>query len=399
MATWFAVTINSREAIPSAITTSKQPRAYTISDSRVQIYNPQTHQKLRVSNQSKQTWYVLKSAKLTEGNRHETFKYVYLDNAHQGWIAANHLKKVLPLNYKLKKAKAAIAINATTGQVLTQQNANSPQLVASTAKLMTIYLAMQKVQKTKAGWHQKVDVMKDKQLVKMSQDPAHGGFEFKKNRTYTVHDLVDAAMIQSSNNAAIALGEWVAGSNTKFIRLMNQTAKAWGLRQTHFVSSSGLENDDLKSFDLTVPGTSAKAANQLSAANLATIARKLITKYPEILSVSRQRVKKVAGETLYNYTPLLKGAESYDQKLKVDGLKIGYTPRAGTSFVGTGTPNNNRIITVIIKDKKVFDDTTKLMKAASKVNVPTTVINLAKQNQDNEHALSTKLIYQLKTLN
>ncbi|WP_252903942.1 hypothetical protein [Secundilactobacillus oryzae] len=107
----------------------------------------------------------------------------------------------------------------------------------------------------------------------------------------------------------------------------------------------------------------------------------------------------MAGETLYNYTPLLKGAESYDQKLKVDGLKIGYTPRAGTSFVGTGTPNNNRIITVIIKDKKVFDDTTKLMKAASKVNVPTTVINLAKQNQDNEHALSTKLIYQLKTLN
>nr|WP_252903948.1 serine hydrolase [Secundilactobacillus oryzae] len=75
-------------------------------------------------------------------------------------------------------------MNATTGQVLTQQNANSPQLVASTAKLMTIYLAMQKVQKTKAGWHQKVDVMKDKQLVKMSQDPAHGGLNSKESNLH-----------------------------------------------------------------------------------------------------------------------------------------------------------------------------------------------------------------------
>lgn len=357
-----------------------QPQAYRIVNSAATIYNPRTKQTLSVGTDVNRISYVVKKSSAVSSRGVSRVSYVYLSDQKQGWIWSRYLKRAAnATGPNLKNATAALSMNLATGQTLYAKNVNSPKLVASTAKLMTLYLVLTKVHSMKNGWNQVVTATQNKNLIKMSRDTEYGGFKFKTTHQYTVRDLVNAAVVQSSNNAAIALGEWVAGSNTKFVALMNQTAQDWHLTQTHFVSASGLENEDLKKFDLVLPGSSRDGANKLSASNLATIARKLLLRYPEIVDFSNQRTKKVDGQTLYNYNPLLEGAADYDNQLQVDGLKTGYTEKAGICYVGTAALHGNRIVTVILKDKNAFKDTDKLMKYTKTINVPIGAISLTKQ--------------------
>ena len=99
-------------------------------------------------------------------------------------------------------------MNLATGQTLYAKNVNSPKLVASTAARRCT--SFNKGSLNENGWNQVVTATQNKNLIKMSRDTEYGGFKFKTTHQYTVRDLVNAAVVQSSNNAAIALGEWVA---------------------------------------------------------------------------------------------------------------------------------------------------------------------------------------------
>ncbi|UQS86283.1 serine hydrolase [Nicoliella spurrieriana] len=283
------------------------------------------------------------------------YNYDYDDGA--SGITTNN---IVPGNYKMKHAAAAMAIDATNGQVIYAKNANKKMKVASIAKLMTLYLVVRKAQETN-GWNQVVDTSNAGLRSMSYNNNIGGGFKFVAGRKYTVRQLYRATLIESSNNAAIALGQWVAGSNGNFIDMMNKQAQAWDLNAT-FNSASGLENNDLVHYGYKYTG-GATAGNMVSAKALAVIAQHLLTYYPQVVNDAKLGTAKVAGQNLYNYNNLLKGRTFYDPKLYVDGLKTGYTPAAGLCFVGTGQlPGKHRIITVTINDPYEFSDQRDLMR-------------------------------------
>lgn len=264
---------------------------------------------------------------------------------------------------KVQSASAAFALDVNNNQIIYSQNADKKVKVASLAKLMTLYLTIQKAEKIN-GWNQVVDTS-NKGLRQLGDDLELGGFKFIPGHKYTVRDLYKAALVQSSNNSAIALGQWVAGSNVKFIKMMNEQAKAWHLDAT-FVSSSGLENSDLAKFGYAqVSGKD--DANMVSAKSIGIIADHVLSIYPKVIDDAKQVNEIVDGQTLVNENSLLPGRPFYDESLHVDGLKTGYTVAAGLCLVATAQqPGKNRVITVVINDYQEFSDTANLIKLVNR---------------------------------
>ncbi|GEO68861.1 D-alanyl-D-alanine carboxypeptidase family protein [Levilactobacillus acidifarinae] len=309
------------------------------------------------------TWYATQQATWKHGNSKGI--YLYVTNkagSVKGWIWHGYLTKgTAP--FGLKYAKGAVAMDASTGKVVWSKAANTARPIASVSKIMTLYLTLQKVNSGSGSWNDVVDTS-SKGLVAMGNDAACGGFKFKSGHKYTVQGLYYAAYLDSSNNAAIALGQWVAGSNAKFIQKMNAQAKSWGLTHTSFVSASGLENSDLKAFGYNYGSAN---ANLVSPKDVATISRHLINDYPRVVTDGKIGSKSVDGQSLYNYNNLLSGRKYYQASLNVDGLKTGYTPLAGYCFVGTGQKSGkHRVITVVLHDENEFTETRSLMNYAYK---------------------------------
>lgn len=307
------------------------------------------------------TWYATQQATLKHHNSKGI--YLYVSNASgsvAGWVWHGYLTKgTAP--FSLKYAKGAVAMDATTGKVIWSKAGNTARPIASVSKIMTLYLTLQKIESGKGSWNDVVDTS-SKGLVMMGNSASCGGFKFKTGHKYTVKDLYYAAYLDSSNNAAIALGQWVAGSNGAFIQQMNAQAKTWGLKHTSFVSASGLENSDLAAFSYSYGSAN---ANLVSPNDVATIARHLITDFPRVVTDGQIGSKYVDGQLLYNYNNLLQGRKYYQASLKVDGLKTGYTPLAGYCFVGTGQKaGKHRVITVVLHDENEFTETRSLMNYA-----------------------------------
>ncbi|MCL0312005.1 D-alanyl-D-alanine carboxypeptidase family protein [Apilactobacillus xinyiensis] len=259
-----------------------------------------------------------------------------------------------------KKAKASVALDVDKNTFVYDKNGNKNMRIASVAKLMTLYLVIQKAQNTNDGWNQVVNTS-SASLRRMGQSAAVGGFKFKKGYNYTVKQLYQAALIQSSNNATIALGEWVAGSNKAFINMMNNQSKAWNLNAT-FVSASGLENHDLSPYGYWVKGKY-REGNMVSARAVAIIASHVLKEYPRIVDDASKTKATVAGQTIRNVNRMLPGQTYYKKSLYVDGLKTGYTPDAGLCFVATGQkPGKDRLVTVVLNDNDEFSETKSLMK-------------------------------------
>ncbi|GLB46556.1 hypothetical protein WR164_05350 [Philodulcilactobacillus myokoensis] len=281
---------------------------------------------------------------------------------HRGYRMQSIKKRdLISDNYNVKHARAAVAMDANTGNVVYNKNGDKRMKIASVAKLMTLYLVAQKAQSINNGWNQQVNTS-NAGLKRMSYNSTlNGGFKFKRNH-YSVKQLFRAALVGSSNNSAIALGQWVSGSNKSFIKAMNRQAKAWNLNAS-FVSASGLENNDLARYGFWAKG-GYYAGNEVSANSVATIARNVLNEYPSIVNDAKRLSIKVAGQRLTNVNSLLNGGRlsHFSKGLYIDGLKTGYTGPAGLCFVGTSQkPGKDRMITVVLHDDYEFTDTTSLM--------------------------------------
>ncbi|MHA8262305.1 D-alanyl-D-alanine carboxypeptidase family protein [Lactobacillaceae bacterium Melli_B3] len=269
-------------------------------------------------------------------------------------------------------ARAAAAMNADTGEFVYDKNGSTKYPIASTAKLMTLYLAIQKAEKLDQ-WDHKVKISSS--LSRMSKNPVLGNFRMQPGSKYTVRTLYKATLVASSNSAAIALGEYVAGSNSNFIRLMNKQVQSWGIgNQAHFVSASGLENSDLASYGFRYGNY--WDYNKVSARALTIIAQRLLTMYPAIVNEAKLRYATAAGQTLKNENGLLKGAHNYSPSLNVDGLKTGYTPIAGYCLVSTSKKGDQRLIVTTLHDSQGSKDQKRMIAAIYKYS--------SVFNQDNE---------------
>lgn len=256
-------------------------------------------------------------------------------------------------------AKAVAAMDLNKDKFIYTKNANKRYAIASTTKLMTLYLTINKVKHEHDGWNHRVKISSN--LSKMSRSADLGNIRLVAGRKYTVRTLYRASLIASSNPSAITLGKWVAGSNYRFINMMNDQSKKWHInRQAHFVSSSGLENNDLYRYGIRYGKYN--DYNRVSAKAITIVASHLLKLYPNIIKDSKNRVAYMGHQRMKNENELLKGGYNYHKDLNVDGLKTGYTPLAGYCLVSTSKlPNHDHLILTTLDDKHGSADQAKMI--------------------------------------
>ncbi|GGE30192.1 hypothetical protein GCM10011391_05960 [Pullulanibacillus camelliae] len=261
------------------------------------------------------------------------------------------------------QAKSVILMNAKNGHIIYEKNSDQALPTASMSKMMTEFLLLKAIHEHKITWDQKVKISHYAHAI--SNHPGFASVHLKKDQPYTISELYKAMVIQSANGAAIALAEAVAGSEKQFVEEMNGEAKALGLRESHFVDSTGLDNTDLGSYAST---GSPNDTNKMSARDLAKLAQKLITNYPEILQITSQPKLVFDHRTYVNTDWMLPAInEQHLGYAGVDGLKTGYTSEAGHCFVGTVKQKGRRLISVVMGASSTvtrFSETKQLYQAA-----------------------------------
>lgn len=225
-------------------------------------------------------------------------------------------------------ANAAILVNADTGEILFEKNANTPFAVASMSKMMTEYLVHESIAEGAINWESEVSISQH------SADIGGASIELQAGDVSTIRDLYQAMSIASANNATAALAEHIAGSEEQFSNRMNQKAVELGLSQANFVNATGLTEPD--------------GVNQMTATEVAKLARILIRDFPEVLETSSLPEYTLAfnEETIMNTNQML--IYDYLSFSGLDGLKTGFTNEAGYCFAGTAQIKNTRLITVVM---------------------------------------------------
>lgn len=257
-------------------------------------------------------------------------------------------------------AKSAILLEASTGKVLYSMNPDVPLPPASMSKMMAEYLVLEAVKQKKISWDEKVPVSEYAFYVARISDTS--GVYLNLGESFTVRELYNAMAVVSANDATVLLAEKIAGSEANFVQMMNKKAAEFGMKNTSFVTSSGLPANELGPYSVQTD----QVENLMSARDSAILARNLIRDFPEALEVSKiprftfrpgsKNELKMANNNwmlpdLPNYYP------------GVDGLKTGYTQAAGYCFTGTVVRDNMRLISVVMgtdSKTKRFVETNKL---------------------------------------
>lgn len=230
-------------------------------------------------------------------------------------------------------AESAILVDATTGTVLYEKACRSRRPPASTTKMMTAILALE---------HGNLD-----EVVAASTyatKTPFGSLHVKAGERMALRDLLYALLMRSANDAAVCIAEHIAGTEPKFVAMMNEKAKQIGAKDTHFVNPHGLHD----------------AKHYSTAYDLALIARYAASmpQFNEIVGTKHHRISRSISTldvTLKNTGRLLWKFDG------ADGIKTGYTKEAGHCFVGSATRNGWRLISVVLKSESTMDDSTALL--------------------------------------
>ena len=145
--------------------------------------------------------------------------------------------------------------------------------------------------------------------------------------TVTVHDLLRGIIVQSGNDACVAMAEHIAGSESAFARMMNAHAANLGMNASNFVNSHGLHDPD----------------HYTSPRDMATLSRALVKETPEMYKIYSEKEFTYNGIKQYNRNSLL-----WDQSLNVDGIKTGHTSDAGYSLITSATQGDMRLVSVVM---------------------------------------------------
>lgn len=244
------------------------------------------------------------------------------------------------------QGKAAILMDAETGQVLYQYNPDEALPPASMAKMMTEYLVMKAIKEGRIGWDDVVTVQDNaaKQI---------GSRVFlAKGDKHTVEELYKAMAIASANDATVQLAEYLAGSEQAFVGLMNETAKQMGMTKTHFINTTGLER-------MYMPEAYQPAEDRetlMSARDSAILAYHILKEMPEVLEITKIQSLKFRErdkDSTPNWNWMLETNKDIPNFRKfaypgVDGLKTGHTDTSGNCFTGTAMRNGTRLIAVVM---------------------------------------------------
>ncbi|MDA9461616.1 serine hydrolase [Enterococcus mundtii] len=244
-------------------------------------------------------------------------------------------------------SQAAFAVDATSGKILYDQDGEKTMGIASISKIIGLYIVLDQVKEGKLAWDDEVAISDYAETLSIA--PNLSNVPLHKENTYTVKELFDSAFIQSANASMVALAEKISGSETAFLTVMNDQLKEWGIENATIVNVSGLNNVYLGAN--RPEGTGEADENQMSAKDVAIIARHLLLDFPEVLEVTSTATKMFGENTqspveMVNWNWMLPGFINF--KEGVDGLKTGTTDFAGACFVGTIERDGKRIITVVL---------------------------------------------------
>lgn len=237
---------------------------------------------------------------------------------------------IFPSNIKAEElklaenAKSAIIIEATTGKVLFEKNADEKLVPASMTKMMSMLLIIENIENGVLKWDQQITVSENASSMGGSQILLETGEKM------TVQDLFKGVAIASGNDAVVALGEAIAGSEEGFVDMMNKRAKELNLKNTNFKTPHGLDT----------------ANHYSSARDMSLIAKELVKheKVLEFTSVYEDYLRENTDKKIWlvNTNKLVR---FYDG---VDGLKTGYTKDAGYCLTATAKKDGMRIIAVVM---------------------------------------------------
>lgn len=260
-------------------------------------------------------------------------------------------------------AESAILVDADTGKVLYAKSPDIALPPASMTKMMTEYLVLEAIEEGKISWETTTQI--SDYPYSISANILFSGIGLTQGKDYTVEELYKAMAIISDNGTTIALAELIAGSETEFVKMMNEKAEELGLSEYKFVNSTGLDNSSLG--DDRPEGTEEDESNLLSARSSAQLAYHLINDFPEVLETASQVEINFERQQDVNLNWMLPHKASYLQSFYyegMDGLKTGNTDLAGYTFTGTAERDGKRLISVVMKTsskEERFRETAKLM--------------------------------------
>lgn len=233
-------------------------------------------------------------------------------------------QQIIPAPPKLA-AKAYILIDADTGKVLVEKNSTQSLPPASLTKMMTSYIVSEEIESGR---------LKEQDLVRVSDLAWEKGGSKSGSSTMFLNprsevpviDLLRGVIIQSGNDASIALAEHIAGNEMAFADVMNQQAQLLGMTSTHFINATGWPAEG----HLSTPY------------DLSLLAQALIRDHKEHYSIYSEKSFAHNGFDQKNRNTLL-----YRDK-SVDGLKTGHTKEAGYCLVASAKKNDMRLISVVM---------------------------------------------------
>ncbi len=217
-------------------------------------------------------------------------------------------------------AKAYLLMDYDSGAVLAEKDADKRVEPASLTKMMTSYIVAHELDAGKIHLDDKVLISK-----KAWKMPGSKMF-IEVGKKVPVRDLIKGMIVQSGNDATVALAEYIAGSEDVFVQLMNQWAKKLGMTHTHFANSTGLPDPE----------------HYTTARDLTKLARALIHDFPDHYAWYKEKVFTYNGIRQYNRNKLLW------QDPSVDGIKTGHTQSAGYCLVASAKRDGMRLISVVL---------------------------------------------------
>jgi len=217
-------------------------------------------------------------------------------------------------------ASSYILMDAYTGDILVEHNADEALPPASLTKLMTAYIIEYELARGNLSLEDKVNISEKAWRMEGSRMFIREGTQVK------LEDIMRGIIIQSGNDASVAAAEHIAGSESAFADLMNQHAQLLGMQNTHFVNSTGFPAEDHYS----------------SAHDIAKLSRATILQFPENFSMYSEK------DFTYNNIRQPNRNKLLWRDKTVDGLKTGHTEAAGFCLAATAVRNGTRLITVVM---------------------------------------------------
>jgi D-alanyl-D-alanine carboxypeptidase len=219
-------------------------------------------------------------------------------------------------------AGPALLFEATSGKVLYAEDADNHWYPASLTKMMTAYLAFEAINSGRLSLKSKIACSATAHKEPPSKIGLPVGGEM------SVDLALQALIVKSANDVAVMLAEAVGGSESKFIDLMNDTAKRLGMEHTHFVNANGLPADE----------------QVTTARDMAKLARALITEFPDYAHYWSMPQMKLGKTRMRSHNGLLRSLDG------ADGFKTGFTCDSGFNIVASATRDGRRLVAVVLGD-------------------------------------------------